>query len=361
MAFTADEIANINNASLEHFIRKGKVAIQNVQNKPMLKAFDAAAKTFPGGKEFVSVGVISGQGGGSLQGYSGDDQVSYYNPTGNKRARYAWKEHHIGMVVTHTELKIDGIDIVEDGADQETSEMSGREEHVLAGLLDTKMSMLSEDYSKSMDALVHGDGSADPKSMAGIQSLILDNPGAGTTGGIGRVANPWWRNRAATAAFGAAGGQGAITVNVADGGALIAFLEKEWLQLVRYAEGTPRWKIFAGSDFIAGYLKELRANGNYTMTGWQGQNNADGGMDAPKFKGNPIEYDPTLDNLGLSKRMYIIDMSLTGIQLYYMMGNRMKKHNPARPYDRYVMYNGLTNTAVMVAQRLNTSAVYDIA
>jgi hypothetical protein len=327
----------------------------------MLQAFDASAKTFPGGKEFVSVGVMSGQGGGNLQGYTGDDQVTYYNPTGNKRARYPWKEHHIGMVVTHTELKIDGIDIIEDGADQETSEMSGREEHVLAGLLHTNTTMLGEDYSKSMDLLVHGDGSADPKSMAGIQSFILDSPAVGTTGGIGRVANPWWRNRAATAAYGAAGGQAAIVSAATNGGVLIEFLEKEWLQLIRYAEGTPKWKLFAGSDFIAAYQRELRANGNYTLNGWQGQNNADGGMDAPKFKGNPITYDPTLDNLGLSKRMYVLDLSLTGIGLYYMLGNRMKKHNPARPYDRYTMYNGLTNTAVLVAQRLNTSAVYDIA
>jgi hypothetical protein len=361
MAFTADEINNINNSALEHFIRKGRVAIQNVEQKPMLRAFDAAAKTFPGGKEYVSVGVMSGQGGLSLQGYSGDEQVGFGNPVGNKRARYAWKEHHIGMVVTHTELKIDGIDIIDDSADASTSEMSGREEHVLAGILDTKMQMLGEDYAKSMDLLVHGDGTADPKALAGVRSLILDNPGTGTTGGLSRPLNSWWRNRAATAAFAGAGGQGAITVNTANGGALIEFLEKEWLQLVRFAEGTPRWKLFAGSDFIAGYQKELRANGSYTQSGWQGQNNADGGMDGPKFKGNPIEYDPTLDNLGLAKRCYVIDMSLTGIQLYYMMGNRMKKHNPARPYDRYVMYNAITNTSVMVASRLNTSAVYDIA
>jgi hypothetical protein len=44
-----------------------------------------------------------------------------------------------------------------------------------------------------------------------------------------------------------------------------------------------------------------------------------------------------------------------------MDGQRMQKHNPARPYDRYVMYNGITTTAVMVAKQLNTSAVYDIA
>jgi len=49
------------------------------------------------------------------------------------------------------------------------------------------------------------------------------------------------------------------------------------------------------------------------------------------------------------------------VQILYMDGYRMKKHNPARPYDRLVMYNGITTTGVMIAKRLNTSAVYDIA
>ena len=359
MAFTADEIANINNTSLERFVRKGKVAVQNVEQKPMLAAFDQTAQEFPGGNGFISLGVMSGQGGGTMQGYSGDQQVGFYNPTGNKRVRYAWKEHHIGMGVTHTELKNNGIDVVENGADAEIEDMSGGEEVRLAHIMDTKDAMFAEDYSKSMDSLVHGDGAADPMSMAGVQSLILASPAVGTTGGLSRVTNAWWRNRAATAAYASAGGQGAITVNPANGGALIEFLEKEWLQLVRYAEGSPRWRLFAGSDFIAGYQKELRANGSYTQTGFMG--GADGGMGATPFKGNKIQYDPTLDNLGLSKRLYVVDMSLTGIRLYYMSGNRMKKHTPARPYDRYVFYKAVTNTAVMAAQRLNTSAVYDIA
>ena len=117
MPFTSDEIANINNAVLETFIDRGTVFKQNVANKPMLEAFNAAAGKFTGGKDNVSFAVKAGQGGGSLQGYSGDDQVSYYNPTGIKRARFPWKEHHIGMVVTMTELKIDGINVTEDGAD----------------------------------------------------------------------------------------------------------------------------------------------------------------------------------------------------------------------------------------------------
>lgn len=360
MPFTADELANINNATLENYIDKGTVWKQNVANKPMLDAFNRMAGRFGGGKEYVSFAVKAGQGGGSLQGYTGDDQVAYYNPTGIKRARFPWREHHIGMVITHTELKIDGIDVVDtDGND--TRAMDGREEFALANLLDEKNDTLGEDYAFSLDRFIHGDGTTDAKALAGIQSIILDNPGTGSTGNINRVTNTWWRNRAATAAFGGAGGQAAITSATTNGGALIEFLEKEWLLLSKYRNGQTKVKIFAGSDWRAAYMKELRANGNYTMTGWQGQSNADGGMDDPKWKGVPIVWDPTLDDLGLSKRAYFIDMGKTGVRLLYMDGQRMKKHNPARPYDRYVMYNGITTTAVMVAKQLNTSAVYDIA
>lgn len=360
MAFTPDELANINNASLKNYIDKGKVWKQFVANKPMLEAFNKAAGKFNGGKDVVSFAVKAGQGGGSLAGYTGDDQVNYYNPTGIKRAEFPWKEHHIGMVVTHTELKVDGIDVVEDGADQDTREMSGREDHALANLLDEKHDTLGEDYAFSLDRLVHGDGSSDAKALAGIASIILDVPTVGSTGNIGRVANPFWRNRAATAAYGVAGGQGAITVNAANGGALITFMDQEQRQRSKYKNGSTRWRYFCGSDFIDGYKKELRSNGYYSQTGWRGDN-ADGSMPDPKHGGLPLEWDPTMDDIGLSKRCYALDMGRAGVRLLYMDGQRMKKHNPARPYDRYVMYNGITTTAVMIAKQLNTSGVYDIA
>ena len=361
MAFTADEVANINNASLENYIDKGTVWKQNVQNKPMLAAFNENAGRFSGGNENVSFAVKSGQGGGSLVGYSGDDVVSYYNPTGIKRARFPWKEHHIGIVVTHTELKTDGIDVTENGANQTTSEVDGREAHALANLLEDKNETLGEDYAYSLDRLVHGDGSSDAKALAGIGSIILPSPALGTTGTISRAANSWWRNRAATAAYASDGGQAAISSASTGGGVLITFLQKEWLQLARYRNGSTKIHIFAGSDWIAAYRAELRANGSYSNVGWRGQNNADGGMDGISFMGTPIEYDPTLDDLGLQKRAYVIDMGRTGVRLLYFNGKRMKKHDPARPYDRYVMYNGITTTAVMIAKQLNTSAVYDIA
>lgn len=356
MPFTPDEIANINNSTLETNIDKGKVWKQDVANKPMLKAFNAKAGKFVGGRENVSFAVGSGYGGGSLQGYSGDDELFHYNPTGTKRVRFPWKEHYIGTVVTMTELKTDGIDVVEDGSDQRTEEMSGREAQALANLLDEKNEKLNADYALSLDNLIHGDGSTDTKALAGIGSIILPVPNVGSTGGLGRVANSWWQNRARTAGYG-----GAIVSNTANGGALIEFLEAEDRQLAMYAQGSTDIVRFAGSDFIAAYQKELRANGNYTMTGWQGQNNADGKMGDPNWDGKKIIYDPTLDKLGLTKRMYAIDMGKTGVRLLYMDGQRMKKHNPARPYNRLVMYNGISMTGVLIAKQLNTSGVYDIS
>src|SRR6185503_5822105 len=163
-------------------------------------------------------------------------------------------------------------------------------------------------------------------------------PAAGTTGNIGRVANTWWQNRAATSAYSAV--QNAITSATTNGGALIEFLQKEWLQLSKFKSGSTKWQLFAGSDFIAAYRKEMRANGYYTMNGLKGT--VDGSQGNLQWMGLDVVWDPTLDNLSLSKRMYVIDVGKAGVRLLYMNGERMHKHAPARPYDRYTMYNGIT-------------------
>jgi len=358
MPYTIQELANITASTLDFYAEKGNVLANNIQDKPLLRMMDENARDFPGGRQNVSLGVKQGQGGGALTGYTHDDQVTYYNPANNRRVNFAWREHHIGLGITHTELKTDGITVSESGAEQSTSEKSGREQFALANLLEEKLDEFSEDYAFSLNRLLHGDGSSDAKALAGIRSLILDAPAVGTTGGFSRVANAWWRNRAATTAFGGAGGQGPIASASTGGGVFLQFLQKELRQLGRYAQGGTRWRFFAGSDLIDAMEKELRANGNYTLDGFTNEGRTDGSMADLKFKGKPIEYDPMLDTLSLSKRLYVIDMRR--IRLMYMSGEKMKKTNPARPYDRYVLYRGLTTTGVLTAQQLNTSAVYDI-
>lgn len=360
MAFTAAELADINNKTLETYLDRGTVWKQDIANKPMLEAFNAKAGKFVGGKENVSFLVGSGYGGGGLQGYTGDDQVPYYNPVGSQRARFPWKEHHIGTVITMTELKTDGIDVIEDGSDQSTREMSGREMQALANLFDEKNEKLGEDYTFSLDRLVHGDGSTDTKAIAGVASILLANPFSGSTGGINRAIHTYWRNDAMTAAAAGAGGLGAVTSNPANGGALIEAMDKADRRRSKFKRGSTNVRYFCGSDFIDAYKREMRANGYYSQNGWTGKK-PDGSMQDPNHGGLPLEWDPTMDDLGLTKRCYAIDTGRTGVRLLYMDGNRMKRHNPARPYDRYVMYNGITMTGVMVAKQLNTSGVYDIA
>jgi len=336
MPFTAEELANITNSSLDFYMNKGRVFANNIQSKPMAAAFDENAGTFPGGKGEVSLAVKSGQGGGSLSGYTHDDQVTYYNPTGTKRVNFSWKEMFIGMGLTHTELKHDGITVNESGANQSTSAKSGREQHALANLLDEKISTMAEDYAVSWDSLIHGDGTSDTKAIAGIQSFILADPSLGTTGGISRSTITWWRNRAATAAANAASsGDNAVTSNVANGGALINYLQAEYRQLRRYANGSVRHRCFAGSDFIDALEKEMRANGSYTDSGWRSRGSVNAGMNTDAgvpFKSWNIVYDPTLDELSLSKRCYVIDMN--AVKLHYMAGEKMKRSAPPRPHDR---------------------------
>lgn len=356
MAFTADEISNINNSALDTFLDKGTVFKQGIQRKPMLAAFEASAGTFPGGKEYLSWAVSSGKGDGQLTGYTGDQQLTFYNPTGTRRCQIAWKEHHIGIVVTHTELKKDGISVDDKG---NTTEMDGREAQALANMLDEKHATLSEDFVRSLDLLIHNDGSEDALSLAGLQSIIVDDPSSGSAFGLSRSVNTWWRNWAATAAYGAAGGQGAITSSTENGGTLSAYLETLWRNLSRYSTGGTNIKIFAGADWIDAYIKEAKANGTYSQSGFTG--GIDNSVGKVKFKGKEVMWDPTLEDLGLSKRAYFIDMGRTGLKLMYMQNERRRRHSPSRPHDRLVMYAGITTTGALVARRLNTSAVVDIA
>lgn len=353
MPFTAQELANITNSALDFYMEKGKVFKQNIQQKPLVAAFDGSAGTFPGGRGNISLAVKAGQGGGSLGGFTHDDQVTYYNPANTKRINYVWREHHIGIGLTHTELKHDGITVVENGADSSTSEKDGREQFALANILDEKMDEMAEDYVTSLNSLLWGDGTADAKALAGIRALLTTTPSTGSTGGLSRSVNAWWRNRAPSP----------VASNVASGGALLQFLQTEQRQIRRYAQGGVRHKCFAGSDFIAAMETELRANGNYSDRGWGSKEAVDGMMNTVEggipFGPWTIVYDPTLDDLSLQKSCYVIDMKR--IKLMYMSGEKMKKTMPARPYDRYVWYTGLTTTCALVAQQLNTSAIYRIS
>jgi len=369
MAFTAQEITNIANAALDWYDSRPELFAQTLQEKPLLKYYEANPKTFPGGKGNISVAVKGKFGDGSgndvVKGYTHNDTVAFFTPANILRANYPWREHHIGLTLTHTELKIDGISVVDTNAER-TVEHDQRELTVLVNLFEDKLMELGEQYARSMNSLMWADGTADPKALAGMQFLISADPSTGIVGGIDQsiAANGWWRNRAHTAAFGVAvggtpalgaWGGGVVTSDPTNGGALLQLLQSEYRQLIRYG-GKPTMAL-CGSSFIGAMETEVRANGNYTMTGFANQR--DISMGGLAYMGTDFQYDPTLDDLGFAKRCYWWDPK--AILLYQMQDEWRHDHTPARPANQFVLYKSITSTGQMVARQRNSSVVIDIA
>lgn len=349
MPFTAQELNNIANAALDYNI-KGKALDQAIQEKPLLKALDAKKKTFPGGKEFIT-GPVKGVHSSSLQGYEHDDTVTYTNPANLKRYQFPWKELHLGINMTLTELKKDGITVVDSTTGEKTSEHTEREITALTGLLEDKLDDMNQGWSDSFNTMLWQDGTQDSKAIPGILSFILDDPtAAGSTGGIDRTANTWWRNRASLAVASNSG----TWANQP----LIRVLQQEMRQLRRYQGGKPTMCL-AGSDFLDALEMELRKNGQFTQDGWAKGGKIDLSVSDLQFKGLDIQYDPTLDDLGRSKYGYFLD--LNNIRLMPMDGEDMKSHNPARPPEKYVIYRAMTWTGGLVPRMLRSSGVYSIA
>lgn len=372
MAFTPQEIASIANAALDYYFNKGGQFDQTIQEKPLLNLCETRKKEFPGGKGNISLAIVGVYGDGSgndvVKGYTHNDQVGFFTPANIQRANFPWREHHIGLTLTHTELKIDGISVIDTNGER-TAEHSRREMTVLVNLLEQKLFSLGEQYARTMNALLWGTGVADPKALAGMQSIVRDNPCTGTVGGVDSsvVATNWWRNRAYTAAMAAwlggtpatgdsNWGGGPITSNTANGGAVLQKLTTEYLQLIRFG-GKPT-VAFGGSSFIDAVQTERRANGFYSMTGFdRSQDVGSGDIILPG--GAKVQYDPTLDDLGYQKRLYWFDPRC--IFLMAMEDEWRKDHTPARPYNQFVLYRSITSTGQMCATQLNSSLVFDIA
>lgn len=346
MAFTAGELANIANAALDFYIRGGALD-QAVQDKPLLKAMMDKQKTFPGGKGNISL-PVKGDRTTQLMGYTHNDTVTYANPANIKRVVYPWKEIHAGITFTGTELKIDGISVTDSTTGEKTTEHSQREMTVLTGLLEDKLDDMAKGWAEGFNKMLWLDGTQDAKQVPGVQSLITEAPATGATGGLDRVANVWWRNRALTGA--------SKIVSSPTNQTLIKTLRAETRQLRRYG-GRPNF-VAAGSVALAKLEAELTEKGYYTDSGFASSKN-DVGVSTISMKGiGDFQYDPTLDDLGKSDYIYVLD--LNHITLRVMEGEDKKQHTPARPYDKYVYYRAMTWTGGLSADQLNANGVYQV-
>jgi len=345
MPFTAQELDNIATAAMD-FYMKGPAMAQSIQERPLYDAMRKAQKTFPGGKESIRSNV-KGEYTTAFQGFTHDDSVSYGNPANMKQWDYPWKEMHAGISVTLTELKKDGISVVDSTTSDGTSQHTGREMTAITGLLDDKLDDMAEGSARSFNTTLWQDGSQSSKVFAGVQSIITTAPSSGITGGIDRAGNSWWRNRASLGLVASVSNQ-----------TLTKTLRSEVRQLRRYG-GRPTL-LLCGSSFIDALEAELTEKGTYTQSGFINNGKNDIGVGDIALRGaGTFQYDPTLDDLGFSKYCYFIDPRR--LYLDVMEGEDMKQHSPARPPEKYVMYRGLTWTGGLVADQLNCHGVYSIA
>jgi hypothetical protein len=345
MAFTVQELENAANAAIDYHFKRGKVVSQTLQDKPLLKALRAKDKSFPGGKEAITVRV-KGVYDTEMQGFEHDDEVDYGNPANIKEASYPWKLLHSGIRITMHELLKNGISIVDSQDGSSTREHS--EEVRLANVLSDKLEDMDEGTDRSMNEMYWDDGTQDALLIPGILSFIVDDPTAAVAvGGIDQAANTWWRNRASLS----------LTHTTASDQIVVQTLQTEFRQLRRYG-GNPNL-LLAGSDFMDWIEKELRSKGTYTDSGWSGKGSIDASVADVMFKGKPIQYDPTLDDLGYEDRLYVIDTK----HVYPMSieSENMKNHNPARPADKYVLYRARTYVGGLVCDQRNCHGVYKLS
>lgn len=369
MPLSAAQLQFIVDSTLDYYINKDTAFAQTLQIRPLVAKMEGSAAEFPGGQGGLSIAVKGAFGAAGvndgLVGFEYDDTVNFYNPANLARLRFIWRELHLGLSMTLTELKRDGISVVDSMDSASTSNHAGREQTALIGILKDKLYDFGEQYGRSMNAILWGDGTADAKGLHGLRHFLVADPTIGTVGGMNRAtaANAYIRNRARTAAFQAkvaitpalsVHGGNAVTSNVANGGALIEALQIEKRQLTRYG-GRPDC-FMAGSDFIGAYEREIKSNGNYSLNGFKGAQ--DGAIGNVLFDGTTIVYDPTLDDLGLSKRAYWWDSR--HIQLMKMSGEWRKTHTPARPPAQFLMYRSITSTGQLVCKQLNSGLVIDI-
>lgn len=346
MPFTTAQIENIANAAIDFHFKRGTVYSQTIQNKPLLKALAAKEKTFPGGKGNVTVRV-KGVYSTTIQGFSADDTVGYVNPANIRTANFPYKLIHAGISFTMDELIRDGITVTDSVDGKNTTENSDRELTALANLLEDKLEDMQEGVDRGFQTMYWKDGTQDANLIPGIQSLISQTPTTGAVvGGIDPIANSWWQNRAVL---------NVDSTTTPSNLNLITTLQKEYRQLRRFG-GNPK-TFLCGSAFLTAMENELRSKGNFTLEGWATKK-IDASIQDLEFKGVDLEYDPTLDDLGLNKFGYWMDLK----HIYPMViaGENMKKHSPARPENKYVFYRAVTYAGALIMRQRNSHGVYSI-
>lgn len=346
MALGLAVAADIANMVLTHFIR-GPALSQTMQDKPLLQALRGKQKSFAAGKDNVNLpvrGAYMSDTAGFYSGYTEDEQLVFRQSANVLRVEYPWREGHAGLIITWTELKKAGITVDDEG---NSRAHTNRELDILTDLLQERLGDYAESWSRSMNDTFWRDGSQDAQLPPGVLSFLTPVPAVGITGGLNRATYPWFRHRY----------EGGIVAS-AQNQTLTKKLRSHVRQLRRYG-GRPALAL-CGSAFIEALELELHEKGIYTQEGFANEGRNDLGMAKIKMLGlGTFDYDPTLDDLGLAKSTFVMD--LRRLCYYGMEGETNRQIRPDRPYDYLVFLRSMTETGAVSCNQLNAQGRFEVA
>jgi len=349
MAITITNFTNTVNEAIDFYLGGDSFA-QYIQEKPLMKALLGKQKTIPSGYQYVAKPVAFGDVGheaNSFEFYTYDDQVNFPHPDNTLQAKWQWREVHAGMSITETELLQDGITLTDGGGE---SRATGREKTAISNLLDNKINGMMEGWARNFDLALHRDGTQDAEAFVGLTGIILDDPTTNATvGGINQSTYSLWQNRSLV-------GANKITAS-ASAQTLSKTLRSEVRQLRRYG-GRPNL-VIAGSSALDALENEIAEKGVYTQAGFA-KGATDIAVDGISMRGvGQVQYDPTLDDMGRSKFIYVLDTNQFGLTV--LEGKDRVKRNPTRPYDQYVVLKALTWAGTPHCWQRNAQGVYEVA
>lgn len=343
---SADTLGNLLNQTLPFYI-KNELYAQADQATPALRMFREKKETFSGGIGEIRFNTTFDPTM-EWESYSGDDQLSFNKGNNTKQASYEWSENHLGLTLSFSELKAAGFSITSGNSAMGDSFQAVGESDMIRITNHLKSKYEEMDFSSRQSFSKDRIWSDGTNGFAGIPALITGTPTVGVTGGISRVTNTKWRNRALV-------GASKISYSVANQ-TLTSTLREE-VRLLRVNNGNPDM-IFVGNKFMKALELEAQDKGQYTQVGF-GSGKTQLGIKGLSLLGvGDVVYEPALDDLGFDDYAYILDSSK--IKLFMLDGDDMVTHLPARPYDRMTFYKSITWTGAMVAKQLNSSGVYQV-
>jgi len=365
MTISYSQASDIANFSLEYYMR-GPSKAQTIQDKPLLQILQQYEKPFAGGggaSHRITIGVHGSFLSDTvpLQGLTHDTELTFNRSQNLDKASYDWKAQAYNLLISEQELLEGGINVTDD---MQASPLSKNELSIITNIMEERVKDFMESWARNKNKMFWQDGSQDALHTPGLMSIITDEGLGDTVGLINSATKTWWHNRCRVGARAYTSGYNAltsptgpkITASKTDQ-TLTRFMRAEQRQLRRYG-GKPS-VLLCGSLFLDALEYEFESKGQYTQTGFNKGTN-DIGMAQIAINGiGTFQYDPTLDDFGMSKRCYIFDPA--AIYRKPIEGNSDKMRAPTRPAEYLVFLKTITDASALVCERRNCNGVYEVA